>query len=99
MFPVLFKLQCQRLPPQRKAVAFWGEVPRSFHSVQYSVNNDVSMNAFSSDSPMAGKEVIAKGKRYNNKNNSSYVITCKIYLFMIVSYSNQNARKCMIFYF
>ena len=35
--------------------------------------------------------------RYNNKNSSSYYITCKIHFFIVVSYSIQNARKCMIF--
>ena len=54
----------------------------SFDSVQYPVNDDVSVNAFSSDSPMA-YVVTAGGEkdiRYNNKNSSSYFITCEIYL-------------------
>ena len=33
------------------------------------------------------------------KNSSSYFITYKIHLFMIVCYSIQNAPKCMIFHF
>ena len=62
------------------------------------MNNDVSVNAFSSDSPMDREEVeVGAGGgtvRYNKKNSSSYFITCKIHLFMIVSYSIQNAPKC-----
>ena len=61
----------------------------SFDSVQYPVNDDVSVNAFSSDSPMADVVGTAGGKevRYNNKNSSSYFISCEIYLLTIVSYS------------
>ena len=66
-----------------------GEFFRSFDSVQYPLNDDVSVNAFSSDSPMPYVVVKVKNKeiRYNNKNSSSSFITCEIYLFTIVGYS------------
>ena len=87
MFPVLFDYSSCHI--------IWGELFRSFRSVQYPVNNDVSVNAFSSDSPMDREveEVGAEGGtvRYTQKN--------KIHLFMIVCYSIQNAPKCMIFHF
>ena len=63
------------------------------------MNKYVSVNAFSSDSPMSYALVTAgkEEERYNNKNSTSYYITCKIQFFIIVTYSIQNARKC-IFY-
>ena len=95
MFPVLFDYSSCHI--------IWGELFRSFRSVQYPVNNDVSVNAFSSDSPMDSEveEIGAEGGtvRYTQKNSSSYFITCKIRLFMIACYSIQNAPKCMIFHF
>ena len=48
MFPVLFDYSSCHI--------IWRKFFRSFHSVQYPVNNDVSVNSFSSDSPMDGKE-------------------------------------------
>ena len=48
MFPVLFDYSSYHI--------IWRMFFRSFHSVQYPVNNDVSVNAFSSDSPMDRKE-------------------------------------------
>ena len=46
-------------------------------------------------------EVKAGGEslRYNNKNSISYFISSKIYLFILVGCSIQNARKCTMCYF
>ena len=84
-----------------RIIGWMGEFFRSYDSVQYPLNDDVSVNAFSSDSPVAYVVATAGGEdfRYNNKNSGRYLITYEIYFFTIVSYSIQNTPKCMVFYF